>query len=148
MSGSSVRDLEYAAKAQFVRAQKAEQKAEDIQHALNLMLNLGFERFHTALTMNGAVHEFELGTVRNLRAPSKIDWPVTPKGTSNRRIVLWRTMFPGSHHYASVFQDAEFRSLPEHLETGSELRNLLEAAIEKIPIGRPLLVKGRTARNR
>ena len=148
MSGSSVRDLEYAAKAQFVRAQKAEQKAEDIQHALNLMLNLGFERFHTALTMNGAVHEFELGTVRNLPRPSEIDWPVTPKRTRNRRIVLWRTMFPGSHHYASVFQDAEFRLLPEHLETGSELRNLLEAAIEKIPIGRPLLVKGRTARNR
>ena len=65
MSASSVRDLEYAAKAQFLRAQKAEQKAEDIQHALNLMLNLGFERIHTALTMDGAVHEFELGTVRN-----------------------------------------------------------------------------------
>ena len=148
MSASSVRDLEYAAKAQFVRAQKAEQKAEDIQHALNLMLNLGFELFHTALTMDGAVHEFELGTVRNIPAPSEIDWPVNPKRTRNRRIVLWRTMFPGSQHYASVFQDAEFRSLPEHLETGSELRNLLEAAIEKIPIGRPLLVKGRTARNR
>jgi hypothetical protein len=57
-------------------------------------------------------------------------------------------MFPGRHQYASAFHDAEFRSLPKHLECGSELRNLLEAAIEKIPIGRPLLVKGGPARNR
>jgi hypothetical protein len=145
---ASTRDLERAAQVQFVRAQKAEQKAEDIQHALNLMLNLGFERFHTALTMDGAVHEFELGTVRNHPVPDEIDWSITPKRTRHRRIFLWRTMFPGRHHYASVFQDAEFRSLPKHLETGSELRNLLEAAIEKIPIGRPLLVKGGPARNR
>jgi hypothetical protein len=57
-------------------------------------------------------------------------------------------MFPGRHNYASVFHDAEFRSLPKFLDIGSELRNLLEAAIEKIPIGRPLLVKGGPARNR
>jgi hypothetical protein len=55
------------------------------------MVNLGFERFHTALTMDGAVHEFELGTVRNLPAPDEIDWSITPKRTRNRRIVLWRT---------------------------------------------------------
>jgi hypothetical protein len=111
VKASSVRDLEYAA--------KAEQKAEDIQHALNLMLNLGFERIHTALTMDGAVHEFEVGTVRNLPAHDEIDWWITPKRTSNRRIVLWRTMFPGKHQYASVFEDAEFRSLPKHLEAGN-----------------------------
>jgi hypothetical protein len=113
------------------------------------MLNLGFERFHAALTMDGAVHEFDLGTVRNLPTPDEIDWPAIPKRTTrNRRIVLWRTMFPGRHQYASAFHDAEFRSLSRHLETGSELRNLLEAAIEKIPIGRPLLVKGARVRNR
>ncbi len=146
---ASLRDLEHAAQVQFVRAQKAEQKAEDIQHALNLMLNLGFERFHTALTMDGAVHEFEFGTVRNLPIPDESDWPATPKITTrNPRIILWRTMFPGRHQYASAFHDAEFRSLPKHLEAGSELRNLLEAAIEKIPIGRPLLVKGAPPRHR
>ena len=61
---------------QFVRAQKAEQKAEHIQHALNLVLNLGFERFHTAQTMDGAVHEFELGTIRNLPASDPLDSPI------------------------------------------------------------------------
>ncbi len=146
---ASLRDLEHAAQLQFVRAQKAEQKAEDVQHALNLMLNLGFERFHVALTMDGAVHEFELGTVRNLPRPDEIDWLATPRrSTRDRRIILWRTMFTGRHQYASAFHDAEFRSLPKHLESGSELRNLLEEAIEKIPIGGPVLVKGGSAPNR
>ena len=145
---ASVREIEHAAQVQFVRAQKAEQKAEDFQHALNLMLNFGFERFHTARTMDGAVHEFELGTVRNLPAADEIDSLVSAKRRRNRRIVLWRTMFPEKHHYASVFHDAEFRSLPKHLETGSELRNLLESAIETIPIGRPFLVKGGPVPNR
>jgi len=146
---ASLRELEHAAQVQFVRAQKAEQKAEDIQHALNLMLNLGFERFHTALTVDGAVHEFQVGTVRNLPTPDESDWPATPKRTNrDRRIILWRTMFPGTHQYASAFHDAEFRSLPKHLESGSELRILLEKAIEKIPIGRPWLVKSGVVRNR
>ena len=67
---ASVRDLEHAAKTQFLRAQKAEQKAEDIQHALNLMLNFGFERIHMALTADDAVHCFEAETVRNRPVPS------------------------------------------------------------------------------
>ncbi len=58
---ATVGDLKHAAQAQFVRAQKAEEKAEDAQHALNLLLNFGFERFHMALTSDGAVHRFELG---------------------------------------------------------------------------------------
>ncbi len=66
---ASVRNLEHAAQVQFVRAEKAEQRAQDIQHALNLLLNSGFERFHMGLTADGAVHSFELGIVRNLPVP-------------------------------------------------------------------------------
>jgi hypothetical protein len=89
---ASTRDLERAAQVQFVRAQKAEQKAEDIQHALNLMLNLGFERFHTALTMDGAVHEFELMRLIG-RSPRREQAtgescsgePCSPEGTTMHR---------------------------------------------------------------
>src|ERR1700756_3157821 len=76
---ASLRDLEHAAQLHFIRAEKAEQKAEDIQHALNLMLNFGFERFHTSLTEDGAVHEFDLGVVRKLSAPEGFDLPPVPK---------------------------------------------------------------------
>jgi len=78
----------------FVRAQKAEQKAEDIQHALNRLLNLGFERFHMGSTPDGAVHYFELGNVRNPPAADGRDLPAGRGKTRARRIVLWRTTFP------------------------------------------------------
>ena len=79
---ASTRDLERAAQVQFVRAQKAEQKAEDILHALNLTLNLGFERFHTALTMHGAVHECRIGS--RLRFTSDPGLSKSVFGTSDR----------------------------------------------------------------
>ena len=139
---ASLRDLEHAAQLHFIRAEKAEQKAEDIQHALNLMLNFGFERFHTSLTEDGAVHEFDLGVVRKLSAPEGFDLPPVPKSTRTRRIVLWRTTFPQGHLYASAFHESEFRSLPRHLKPGSELRNLLEEAAKKLPAGWPFLIKG------
>jgi hypothetical protein len=36
----------------------------------------------------------------------------------------------------------EFRSLPRHLESGSELRNLLEEAIEKVPTAKRAPAQG------
>src|SRR5258708_35573543 len=55
------------------------------ESALNLVLNLGFERFHQAATADGAVHTFELGVVRDLPAPEGIDLPPVPKSARNRR---------------------------------------------------------------
>jgi hypothetical protein len=106
-------NLEQAAQVQFVRAQKA----EDTQHALNLLLNFGFDRFHVALTSDGAVHFFELGIVRNLPKSDGIDLPSLPKRARSRRIVLWGTTFPQGHLYASAFHESEFRSLPKEFRT-------------------------------
>jgi hypothetical protein len=69
---ASAHDLELTAQIQFVRAQKAEQNANDIQHAFNLLLNYDFERFHLVLTADDAVHWFEAGTVRNRPVPEGI----------------------------------------------------------------------------
>jgi hypothetical protein len=139
---ATVGDLKHSAQVQFVRAQKAEEKAEDTQHALNLLLNFGFERFHVALTSDEAVHSFELGIVRNLPEPGGVDLPSIPKRARSRRIVLWRTTFPQGHLYASAFHESEFRSLPKHSEPGSELQNLLDQAIEQIPSPKPFRIKG------
>jgi hypothetical protein len=116
-------DIGHAAQIQFVRAQKAEQKAEDIQPALNLVLKFGFERFLMAATADGAVHTFELGIVRDLPAPERVDLPHVPKSARKRRIVLWRTTFPQGHLYASAFHEPEFRSLPSirNREMSSEI---------------------------
>jgi len=139
---ATVGNPKHAAQVQFVRAQRAEERAEDTQHALNLLLNFGFERFHVALTPDGAVYSLELGIVRNLPEPGGIDLPSVPKGGRSRRIVLWKTTFPQGHVYASAFHESEFRSLPRHSEHGRELRNLLDQAIERIPTAKPFLIKG------
>jgi hypothetical protein len=138
---ATVCHLKPAAQVQFVRAEKAEQRAKNTQHALNLLLNFGFERFHVALTSDGAVHSFELGIVRNPPEPDGIDLPSISKGERSRRIVLWRTTFPQGHLYASALHESEFRSLPKHSEQGSELRNLLDQAVEVIPMAKPFLIK-------
>ena len=57
-------------------------------------------------------------------------------------------MFPQGHLYASAFHELEFQLLPKNLGPGSELRNLLELAIEKIPTARPFLIKDEPPRNR
>lgn len=137
---ASVRNFEHAARVQFDRAEKAEQQAEDIHHALNLLLNSGFERFHMGLTADGAVHYFELGTVRDVPVADWQGLPIKANGTRTRRIILWRTMFSQGHFYASAFHEPKFRTLPGNLEPGSGLRNLLEHAIEMIPTATPFLI--------
>lgn len=113
----------------------------------SMLLNSGFEGFYMASTADGAAHYFELGTVRNLPAPDPPDVPICPRRTCARRIVLWKTTFSQGHVYASAFPEPEFQSLLTHLGPGSELRNLLEQAIAKIPTARPLKVMGDPAQN-
>ncbi len=138
------RDLELAAHNQMFRAQKAEQRAEDLCHVLNRFLNGSFEKFHTALTRDGTVHEFLLGTVRNVPVVSRLGWPV-PKGqTENRRIILWKTMFEQGGVYGSAYYEPEFRRFPNELDTDAiELKQLVEEVIGKIPAEAPFLVEAK-----
>ena len=87
------RELEVAAHNHMFRAQRAEQKAADTSHALNLLLNGSFHALHTGLTEDGAVHEFLLGVVRNVPVTKQFGWPVPAGQTENRRIILWKTTF-------------------------------------------------------
>jgi hypothetical protein len=85
MAGTK-RDLEVAAHNQMFRAQRAEQKAADTSHALNLLLNGSFTVLHSGMTQDGAVHEFLLGIVRNVPVTSQIGRPVPAGQTENRRM--------------------------------------------------------------
>ena len=136
------RDLEIAAHNQMFRAQKAELRTADLCHALNLLLNGSFEKFHTALTRDGAVHEFLLGTVRNVPVASQFGWPV-PKGqTENRRIILWKTTFEQGGVYGSAYHEPDFRRFPNELDADAiELKQMVEEVIGKIPAEAPFLVE-------
>ena len=63
--------LEMVAYDQMVLAREAEQKAEDLGDALDLLLNGGFERFHTARTSDGATHEFLSGLAGLVRSSAQ-----------------------------------------------------------------------------
>ena len=82
------REFEIAAHNQMFRAQRAEQKAADTSHALNLLLNGSFDALHSGLTGDGAVHEFLFGVVRNFPVTNQTGWPVTAGMTENRKIIL------------------------------------------------------------
>jgi hypothetical protein len=120
---------------------RAEEKSEDTHHALNLLLKFGFERFHVALTSYGAVHSFELGIVRNLPMPEGMDLLLVPKSTQSADRSLEDDV-PQGHLYASAFHEPDFQSLPGNSGLGSELRKILEQAIEVIPTAKPFLIKG------
>jgi len=134
--------LEIAAQNQMFRAQRAEQKATDTSHALNLLLNGSFDGLHTGLTEDGAVHEFLIGVVRNVPVASQIGWPVPAGQTENRRIILWKTTFEPRGVYATVYHETEFRALPNQLDAESAyLEALLKEVIDRIPAQAPYLVK-------
>lgn len=137
----TVRDSEAAMRRQAVRAQTAERKAADLEHALNLLLNDSLIKFHASLGPEGAVHEFFFGTARNVPAPAIVPWLGLAGVSENRKIILWKTTFMQGNVYASAYHETEFRSLPKHLEEGSELRALLKAAIAETHLGAPYLVE-------
>ena len=136
------RELEIAAHNQMFRAQRAEQKAADTSHALNLLLNGSFNALHTGLTEDGAVHEFLLGVVRNVPVTKQFGWPVPAGQTENRRIILWKTTFEPRGVYATVYHEPEFRALTNQLDAESAyLEALLKEVIDMIPAEAPYLVK-------
>jgi hypothetical protein len=112
---------------------------------LNLLLNGSFEEFHTALTRDGAVHEFLLGTVRNVPASGPLGWLV-PKGQAeNRRIILWKTAFNEGGIYGSAYHEPDFRTFPNQLDAeASEQKQMVKEVIDSIPAELPFLGEPRS----
>ncbi len=136
------RDLEVAAHNQMFRAQRAEQKAADTSHALNLLLNGSFTILHTGLTLDGAVHEFLLGIVRNVPVSSQIGWPVPAGQTENRRIILWKTAFEPRGVYATVYHEPDFQALSNQLDAETAyLEAMIKEVVDKIPPEAPYLIE-------
>jgi hypothetical protein len=116
------------------RAQRAEQKASDTTHTLNLLLNGSFNTLHTGLTEDGAVHEFLLGVVRNVPVTNQSGWPVPAGQTENRRIILWKTTFEPRGVYATVYHEPDFRALSNQLDAeAAYMEALIKEVIDKIP---------------
>ena len=130
--------LEIAAYDQMVLAREAEQRAEDLGYALDLLLNDRFERFHTAQTPDGATHDFLSGLADLVPVVS-----ISPRLRSNARIqkiriILWKTTFGPRNIHGSAYREDEFNMSPRWLGTRApELKKLLQEAIEKLSAGTP-----------
>lgn len=122
----------------IVRAETAEQKTADREHALNLLLNGSFHKFHTGLSENGAVHEFSLGVVYDFPVQNSFRRLAMPGETENRRIILWKTEFEPGKVFACGYSEQEFREIPSHLDgEGADIKTIVQDAIRNLPPEEP-----------
>jgi hypothetical protein len=127
------RELEIEAYSQKLFAEEAEQKAEDVGHALELLLNDRFKLFHTVTTSDGGTHEFLMGIARNVPINDIFRSVTARSQTEDRRIILWKTTFRSCELIGSAYHEMEFRSLPDKLnDQAPELKELLQEAIGKL----------------
>jgi hypothetical protein len=127
------RELEIEAYSQKLFAKEAEQKAEDVGYALELLLNQRFKLFHTATTSDKGTHEFLMGIARNVPINDIFRSVMARSQTEDRRIILWKTTFGPGELIGSAYHEREFRSLPTKLaDQAPELRELLQEAIRKL----------------
>ena len=131
----SQRDWEIKLRNMISRAEKAEQQADDLQHTINLLLNGSFHPFHTALTINGAVHEFSIGIVRNVPIKPTFDNLLSSNSTGNRRMILWKTKFEPRGIFATSYLEDDFKKMVNELPPEEkELPQVVQAAILAIPV--------------
>jgi hypothetical protein len=130
------RELEIEAYSQKLFAEEAEQKAEDLGYALELLLNDRFKLFHTATTSDKSTHEFLMGIARNIPINDIFRSVKASSQTEDRRIILWKTAFGPGELIGSAYHEIEFSSLPAKLDGQvPELKELLQKAIQKLPTG-------------
>jgi hypothetical protein len=127
------RELEIEAYSQKLFAEEAEQRAEDLGYALELLLNNRFKLFYSATTSDKGTHEFLMGIARNVPINDIFRSVRASSQTEDRRIILWKTAFGPGELIGSAYHEREFRSLPNKLDDKvPELKELLQGAIRKL----------------
>jgi hypothetical protein len=129
------RELEIATYNDRFHAREAEQKADDLGYAIELLLNDRFKPFYSGITTDNGAHEFLIGIVQNVPISDISRIRRGEPQTESRRIILWKTKFGLAECIGSAYHETEFRSLPAKLDgQACELRGLLEQAIQTLPV--------------
>ncbi|AEU37599.1 hypothetical protein [Granulicella mallensis] len=115
-------------------ARREEQRIDDMEGALNLILNNGFRAFHVETTADAATHEFMLGIAKNVPISDIFESARLGSRTADRRIILWKTTFEtgevhGSAHHEDHFRSLSRSSLPEHHEMFQEVIRKLSVEV-------------------
>ncbi len=128
------RELEIEAYSQRLYALEAQQKAEDVGYALEMLLNDRLQLFYTTSTADNTKHEFLFGIAKNAPVDDIPGVLKTGDTREDRRIILWKTTFETGYVVGSAYHDREFKSSPGKLDGQSpELKKLLLEAIQKLP---------------
>ena len=128
------RELEIEAYSQRLYALEAQQKAEDVGYALEMLLNDRLQLFYTTSTADNTKHEFLFGIAKNAPVDDIPGVLKTGDTREDRRIILWKTTFETGYVVGSAYHDREFKSSPGKLDGQSlELKNLLLEAIQQLP---------------
>ena len=128
------RELEIEAYSQRLYALEAQQKAEDVGYALEMLLNERLQLFFTTSTADNTKHEFLFGIAKNAPVDDIPGVLKTGDTREDRRIILWKTTFETGYVVGSAYHDREFKSSPGKLgEQGPELKKLLLEAIQNLP---------------
>ena len=129
------RELELEGYRQRLFAHEAQQKADDVGRALELLLNDQFEPFYTNTTSDNGKHEFLFGIAKHVPIDDILGLLRTGSRTEDRRIILWKTTFGSCEVIASAYHDGEFKSLPKKLDgQAPELKKPLLEAIERLSV--------------
>ena len=134
-------DWEQAARAQLIRAERAEEQREDYHHAINILMNDAVDWFFTYREPNGDERKFGIGIAMDVPITESILPPVTPGQTENRAVIVWMTsgMIPErgrEHKYITVLSLRDFRDTPRTLREAEPVASahLVEVVEQAIPL--------------
>lgn len=128
------RELEIEVYSQRLYALEAQQKAEDVGYALEMLLNNRLQLFYTSSTADNTKHEFLFGIAKNAPVDDIPGVLKTGDKREDRRIILWKTTFETGYVVGSAYHEREFKSSPGKLDGQSPaLKKLLLEAIQQLP---------------
>jgi hypothetical protein len=128
------RELEIEANSQRIYAHEAQQKAEDVGYALEMVLNNRVKLFYTNTTSNNSKHEFLFGIAKNAPVDDIPGVLKTGDTREDRRIIIWKTTLESGYVIGSAYHDREFKSSPEKFDgQDTEVKKLLLEAIQQLP---------------
>jgi hypothetical protein len=94
--------MEIAALTWKVRAENSERRGEELEHALNLLINNSVDWFARFETLDEACHEFGIGVARSVPIEDPIRRAVQSSEVEDIALIFWRTTWPQGHKYISV----------------------------------------------
>ncbi len=107
---------------QQLRAEQSEERARDLEHALNLLANEIVIWFASYADINNTVHKFGVGVAMNVPIEQNLVnlFRDSPADIEDRPIVFWSSQFENKHIFINAYSLEKFKELPQALDNEDE----------------------------